>query len=217
MSARSRMPLRKLSATQKAVKATAGQLRSLIPTTCMASQEQYDVQVSHSTDLSVSERELIWNIFEMNMKALSEGSSLGWNPPKKRRELFHKNSRFILVQKPMEKDSPASSGEIVAYTMFRFIREQGENLVYCYELQVGKDARRTGIGRLLMQYLGEVGRHWKMDKIMLTVFRSNEPALAAYGSMGFAVDPTSPGYGDEADWDEEDRTTDYWIMSREIS
>lgn len=40
-----------------------------------------------------------------------------------------------------------------------------------YELQVSKDARRFGLGRLLVQILSDIGAKWNMTKIMLTVLR----------------------------------------------
>ena len=52
-----------------------------------------------------------------------EKSSFGWNPTKKKRELFHKLGRFILVR---SKDS----AEVVAFTSFRFEEEEEFCVIY---------------------------------------------------------------------------------------
>jgi GNAT superfamily N-acetyltransferase len=43
--------------------------------------------------------------------------------------------------------------------------------MYSYEIQVSKDYRRHGLGRVLMQKLADIGTAWGMQKIMLTVFK----------------------------------------------
>lgn len=46
------------------------------------------------------------------------GSSYGWDPRSKKKELFHAESRFILVH---QTEAP---GLLIAYTMFRFDDEE---------------------------------------------------------------------------------------------
>lgn len=45
-----------------------------------------------------------------------------------------------------------------------------------YELQVSKDLRRFGLGRLLTQALSDIGAQWGMTKAMLTVFKGRSKA-----------------------------------------
>jgi len=52
-----------------------------------------------------------------------EKSSFGWNPTKKKRELFHKLARFILVRSK-------ESAKVVAFTSFRFEEEEEFCVVY---------------------------------------------------------------------------------------
>lgn len=64
----------------------------------------------------------------------SQGSSMGWNPSKKRKELFGNRSRFILARKPVESedlDRNSASGlqvtaSLAAFGMFRFDTEHDE-------------------------------------------------------------------------------------------
>ncbi|KDQ63674.1 hypothetical protein JAAARDRAFT_29703 [Jaapia argillacea MUCL 33604] len=164
-------------------------------------------------------------------------SSFGWDPPRKRQELFHRLSRFILVRPALdESEEPRSTlPDIIAYSMFRFEREVTEDVVYCYELQVAKSAQRFGIGKVLMQQLAHIGLHFGMTRVMLTAFKSNIDACNFYRALGFSIDPTSPDYEDDAKFvgegvgrvdysvddegweDEEDQgECDYVIMSKSI-
>ena len=43
-----------------------------------------------------------------------------------------------------------------------------------YELQVSRSAQRGGMGKALMRCLCEIARGWKMQKVMLTVFKGDD-------------------------------------------
>jgi hypothetical protein len=61
---------------------------------------------------------------------------MGWDPPSKKRELFHRDSRFVLLRRPRQtRDDPEPVSEeqpIVAYSMFRFDTEDDECALYWY-------------------------------------------------------------------------------------
>lgn len=60
---------------------------------------------------------------------------MGWDPPSKKQELFHCNSRFVLLRRPQAQDGPDPiCGElpIMAYSMFRFEMEDDECVLYWY-------------------------------------------------------------------------------------
>jgi len=111
------------------------------------------------------------------MKSFYTDSSFGWDPPSKKLELFHRLGRFVLVRAGSDTESP-----IVAFTTFRFERDQDERVVYCYEIQVAGVFRRYGLGKHLMQWLGQIGRGTRMEKVMLTVFKGmrahNRPVIS---------------------------------------
>jgi hypothetical protein len=58
-------------------------------------------------------------------------SVFGWDPISKKHELFDPLSRFILVhQQSRYLSNGHPSKRLVAYTMFRFDLEEGEEVVY---------------------------------------------------------------------------------------
>ncbi|KZT72732.1 hypothetical protein DAEQUDRAFT_663387, partial [Daedalea quercina L-15889] len=179
------------------------------------------VEVLLASELSDQDRKEIWSILECNMKDLYAGSSFGWIPNDKQAELFHELSRFLLVRKTaLLVASPLGPTEtrcpISAYSMFRFEVEEKKDVVYCYEMQVLQELKRSGIGRCLMQQLVSIGKYWQMQKIMLTVFKSNSAARSFYKAIGFELDPTSPEYDDSDSEEDTVEEYDYEIMSMRI-
>ncbi|KAF8078555.1 acyl-CoA N-acyltransferase [Lyophyllum atratum] len=160
-----------------------------------------------SNDLCETEKNAIWTLFEHNMRELYVQSSFGWDPPSKRAELFNSLSRFVLI----DVDS-----QLVAFSMFRFDIEEDEDIIYCYDLQIHQDQQRTGLGGLLMQALGAVGIAWRMEKIVLTVFKANLGAIKFYEASGFSVDESSPGYSEDGDDPEDLEDVDYTILSKRL-
>ncbi|KAH7883653.1 acyl-CoA N-acyltransferase [Phlebopus sp. FC_14] len=198
---------------RKANKASAEQLATALEETDPG-MKQFSFSLKTSADLVDDQREQMWNMFEENMYKFYETSSFGWDPQMKKAEMFDQLSRFIIV---CHKDScvTGQGSYIVAYTIFRFDAEEGQDVVYCYELQVSKDARRCGLGKRLTQMLQEIGTKWGMEKLMLTVFRANDSALCFYESIGFAVDETSPDFTGSSGYSQE-VAFDYSILSIRI-
>ncbi|KAI0361223.1 acyl-CoA N-acyltransferase [Trametes cingulata] len=188
-----------------------------IPANKTFKDKSLSLRVCAAPSLSESERERIWELWEENMRALVEPSSFGWNPETKKEELFHRDARYILVSDPagFQERGP------IAFSSFRFEEEEGEDVLYCYELQVAGDFRNLGLGHFLMEKLGRIGKHWHMAKVMLTVLKSNVAARRFYSRNGFEVDPTSPEYQSPSDQEDEaesweDDTYDYEILSKTL-
>ncbi|KAK1232680.1 hypothetical protein PQX77_004156 [Marasmius sp. AFHP31] len=179
----------------------------------------------NSKDLPDDFRDAIWQIFEENMYSLYVNSpNFQWDPKAKKKELFHKHSRFLVA-------SPANQSDALAgYTMFRFEHEQDENLLYCYEIQVRGSYQGKSLGKILMGAIEPIAQRWEMEKIMLTVLKgksggpsppltplttrsssANTRACQFYRALGFALDPSSP-----TDDDEGYENVDYEILSKTI-
>ena len=118
---------------------------------------RYSTQLATSSELSDMEQKSIWSIFEQNMRHLYDlftrvvyalrqtnecvgryaKSSMGWDPPSKKQELFHCDSRFVIIRRAQAQDDPDSlcvEIPIVAYSMFRFDMEDDECVLYWYFL-----------------------------------------------------------------------------------
>ncbi|KAI0963801.1 hypothetical protein AcW1_000774 [Taiwanofungus camphoratus] len=193
-------------AIRKANQASASELAVSLSDPQILGDTRYELQVFTSSELSDGDKKAIWTLFEQNMHDLYDSaahpfccltlwrryvsSSFGWNEAAKRQELFHTLSRFVVVRRDETKDNgePAKREgpvkPIVAFTMFRFDREEGENVVYCYELQVHREMRRAGLGRFLVEQLLSIGPKWGMKKIMLTVLKTNQSARQFYKALG---------------------------------
>lgn len=62
---------------------------------------------------------------------------MGWDVEEKWKELFHPDSRFILLSVAATESDTSEPGErgtqhIVGFSMFRFDYEEGEKLLYWY-------------------------------------------------------------------------------------
>jgi len=147
-------------------------------------------------------------MFEENMRDLYSASSFGWDPPEKHQELFASSSRFVMI----DANESGTSGLLAAFTMFRFEHDEGIYVLYCYDLQIRKLYQRTGMGKLLMTALENIGTAWRMEKIVLTVFKENKNARQFYRSSGFTLDETSPGYNSDPCSEE----VDYEILSKRL-
>ncbi|GAA5849986.1 hypothetical protein JCM8547_000975 [Rhodosporidiobolus lusitaniae] len=161
----------------------------------------------HTTKtLTSAERNWVWELFEVNMRSLYEASADGYDPAEKKKELFHPDSRFLILYSPSpsspacQKPTSVVKDEPLGYCIFRFDTEEtasdeGDRLcdvAYCYELQVSSLAKRLGVGRALMDVLERLSAACKMDKTMLTVFKANKEAISFYESLGFRVDEIDP-------------------------
>ncbi|KAI0330544.1 acyl-CoA N-acyltransferase [Cubamyces sp. BRFM 1775] len=220
--------MRSSKAVKRANKASADDLAATvaIPNTFNAKNQTFYVRVKLSSSLTDNEKSHIWDLYEANMRALVEPSSFGWNPSEKREELFHRDARFIMVylDDPDSQDSKNSHPAPVAFSMFRFELEEGDDVLYCYELQVSELFRNSGLGRFIVDKLLMIGKYWGMDRVILTVLKSNTAARRFYAKQGFEIDPTSPEYESFAEDEEtagaddaaEQEDYDYEILSRAL-
>jgi GNAT superfamily N-acetyltransferase len=119
-------------------------------------------------------------------------------PDGKKKELFHVESRFLMLELPEARVKKPKGGtkairELVGYAMFRFDQEENndgvkEDVLYMYvgsslfgerlnvakryELQVGEKYRSQGIGQMLLEGLDSLQKQSGLDKMMLSVLKS---------------------------------------------
>lgn len=89
----------------------------------------YQIELCLARDLNVREEDAIVSLFAANMQALYERNDAkqgslegpgGWQPAEKRAELFHPESRFLLLWSDDFTVAGSRPRTLVAFTMFRF-------------------------------------------------------------------------------------------------
>ncbi|KAF3762074.1 hypothetical protein M406DRAFT_109532 [Cryphonectria parasitica EP155] len=145
----------------------------------------YGLSLTQSCNTSDCDLDACFALVEETSRQDYEASSRGWNPKNKRKEMREPDLRYILVKDP--------AGNLGGFTSLMPTMEEGEAVVYCYEIHLRPELRRTGLAALLMSFLQTVANNIEiMEKVMLTVFTCNATALAFYRRYGFEMDDISP-------------------------
>ncbi|KAM3825113.1 N-alpha-acetyltransferase 40 [Vipera latastei] len=126
-----------------------------------------------------------FELTKRNMQTLYEQSEWGWKDREKRDEMTDDRAWYLIA---------LENGSLpVAFSHFRFDVEYGEEVLYCYEIQLESRARRRGLGKFLIQILQLVANSTQMKKVMLTVFKHNHGANQFFReALQFEIDDTSP-------------------------
>ncbi|GFR41919.1 hypothetical protein Agub_g2711 [Astrephomene gubernaculifera] len=135
-----------------------------------------------------------------------------WSDADKRKQLASVASRFLIAHDDALTSSPSAVPSsttttttapahrtAIGYVNYRFEQEEGQPVLYCYELQVVRQAQSRGVGRLLMELTEQIAWAAGMHKVMLTVFRDNTAAVRFYRRLGYQLDETSPDYSEEGE------------------
>ncbi|KAG9127993.1 hypothetical protein FRC07_006587 [Ceratobasidium sp. 392] len=133
-----------------------------------------------------SQKDAVWSLFETNMRDIyieAKDPDLKWAPTKKKQELYNGKSRYILLESE-------DQSELAAFCMFRFEAEENikgvmEFVMYIYEIQVAKAFQRSGICRCIFSALERLSSEYQVQLIMLTVFKRNTNAIAAYRRLEY--------------------------------
>ena len=97
---------------------------------------------------------------------------------------------------------------VSGFVHLRFVVEDNQDVLYCYEIQINKISQSKGLGTFLMKMLELIAFYNGFSKVMLTVFDLNDEAKAFYKTkLGYVVDNFSP---------DEDEDCDYEILSKII-
>ncbi|XP_065514055.1 N-alpha-acetyltransferase 40 isoform X1 [Caloenas nicobarica] len=129
-----------------------------------------DVAIECKRAAALEPATLDWafDLTKANMQTLYEQSEWGWKEREKRAELRDERAWYLIARDP--RNGP------VAFSHFRFDVECGDEVLYCYELQLESRVRRRGLGKFLLQILQLVANSTQMKKVMLTVFKHNHGA-----------------------------------------
>lgn len=95
--------------------------------------ETYSIHLSRSPELSSDEFDACFDILEETSSADYRASAAGWHPLGKKEEMRTHDLRYILV-----KDE---GGDVRAFTSLMPCFEEGEPVVYCYEIHLKSELR----------------------------------------------------------------------------
>ena len=134
--------------------------------------------------------ERCFRLIESTCAATYKASSTGWSAAKKRKEMRLLDMKYLLLKSRRYDGEPKS---LKGFLSFMLTIEDDHEVIYIYEIHLGKELQGKGVGKWMMGHLEGIGRRAGMEKAMLTVFRSNEGAAQFYEGLGYGVDEFSPG------------------------
>ncbi|XP_051632598.1 N-alpha-acetyltransferase 40 isoform X2 [Manacus candei] len=151
------------------------------------------IECRRVSGLEPSTLDWAFELTKANMQTLYEQSEWGWKEREKREELRDERAWYLLARDP---DTAP-----VAFSHFRFDVEAGDEVLYCYEVQLESRVRRRGLGKFLLQILQLVANSTQMKKVMLTVFKHNLGAFQFFREAlhGRGRAPRAGGAGAETE------------------
>ena len=112
-------------------------------------------------------------------------SEKGWAPGRKRKEMQLPDLKYLVLRKDQDLC-------VQGFISFMVTYEDGREVLYVYEIHLIPQLQGKGLGRKLMEVAEQIGKSIGLEKVMLTVFRSNTAAVGMYAKMGYLVDEYSP-------------------------
>ena len=152
----------------------------------------YSISLESSSTLSDQDLRACFKLIACTSSGDYEGSSLGWSPAKKWKEMRLPDLRYIVLKH--EKDDKGQDGlsEVGCFLSFMLTYEDGYEVIYCYEIHLSPQLQGTGLGKRLMAMMEEIGKKARVEKAMLTVFKANKTAMRFYERLGYGEDEYSP-------------------------
>ncbi|CAK7269610.1 N alpha-acetyl-transferase [Sporothrix epigloea] len=170
------------------------------------SGRRYCIRLARPEELGERAIEACFRLVEETSRADYEQSTMRWRPKQKRQEMRSPELRYIVVQEEAvvatevlsdhtgEPAPDPAAVNIPAFTSLMPVYEEGEPVVYCYEIHLAPDLRGSGLGSLLLGFQSIVAHNLgpPISKVMLTCFLSNSQALQFYKNQGFVTDELAP-------------------------
>ncbi|KAK0648878.1 hypothetical protein B0T16DRAFT_409021 [Cercophora newfieldiana] len=146
----------------------------------------YTLTLASPANLNPSDLQSCFALIEETSRSDYENSAAKWRPSKKLKEMKSPELRYILVRHP-------TTLAIRGFTSLMPTYEEGQPVVYCYEIHLKDELKGTGLAALLMSFHTTVAKAIPpITKVMLTCFLSNQRGLNFYKKLGFETDDISP-------------------------
>lgn len=68
-------------------------------------------------------------------------------------------------------------------------------------MQIEPTVQRQGLGKFMMTALERCAQYWHMEKVVLTVLKSNANAMNFFKTIGYTLDASSPDILDKAEYE----------------
>ncbi|EDO07724.1 Acetyltransferase (GNAT) family protein [Babesia bovis T2Bo] len=135
--------------------------------------------------------EAIFSLTKDNMSQLYDAVGFlgGWRDNTKLRELSAAKTHIL--------ELTDDNGKLVGFVSYRFLLisdcQPTTEVCYIYELQVNASRRSSGVGRYLMKAAEVIAKEAGAKKLMCTVLKTNNRAVAFYrNKCGFTDDESDP-------------------------
>ena len=152
----------------------------------------YSISLESSSTLSDEDFRACFNLIASTSSDDYEGSSMGWSPAKKWKEMRLPDLRYIVLKQKEDDKGQDGLSEVEGFLSFMLTYEDGYEVIYCYEIHLSPQLQGTGLGKRLMAMMEGVGKAARVEKAMLTVFKTNKAAMSFYERLGYDEDEYSP-------------------------
>lgn len=119
-------------------------------------------------------------------------SEIKWSLSKKRKEMLLPDMKYIILVQENTEQKLETEKNVIGFISFMVTYEDGYEVVYIYEIHFYPAWRGKGIGKSLMRCVEYIAHEVGVEKIMLTVFISNNQAVKWYLNLGYNKDEFSP-------------------------
>lgn len=124
-----------------------------------------ELSVHKVVDLEEEVKLWAFNLTKRNMQEKYTESNWTWKDSQKLEELTDESAWYLIAK--------SSDGQNLGFSHFRFDMDYGDEVLYCYELQLEAEAQRKGLGKFMMQILELMAFTNNMKKVVLTILKLN--------------------------------------------
>lgn len=152
----------------------------------------YILDIYTADSIPNADFEACFKLIELTSSNAYTGSSFGWSPSKKIKEMQLPDMRYMILRRGPREVSEGGSAQPLGFLSFMVTYEDGKEVLYCYEIHLSPDVQGQGLGEQMMRRFASIGSRIGLEKAMLTVFKSNTQAVRFYDKLGYVEDEFSP-------------------------
>ncbi|KAK8805605.1 hypothetical protein WA158_002261 [Blastocystis sp. Blastoise] len=146
--------------------------------------ESYEVKFFTRDSIPSDVLDTVFDLTKTNMKSSYEACDWGWKDGQKWSEFVDNTARFLVLY---------NNDKIAGFVHFRFMVDEGFEVIYIYEIQIDKSYQSRGLGAKLIRLIEFIGMKNHMQFSALTCFKHNPKAYRFYTiKMGYVIDAQSP-------------------------